>query len=149
MPKTASQKKRVQAARGKGPWKRLATGVCSFRGFCFAGQLNCNTLDAMEKRKHRSIVTAVVDLLRTTPQHGRGDCRGHGKRPVWQIQTCQYCGKQGHNTRSCPVLGLKVLKKLQVKHSVTAVTKAIMVGANHWQRRESRDVVDQERQRGD
>ena len=45
-----------------------------------------------------------------------------------KIQTCQYCGKQGHNARSCPVLGLKVLKKLQVKHSVTAVTKAIMDG---------------------
>ena len=81
----------------------------------------------MQKRKHRSIVTAVVGLLRTTPQYGRGPVEGTAVA-MGKIQTCQYCGKQGHNARSCPVLGLKVLKKLQVKHSVTAVTKAIMDG---------------------
>ncbi|CAE7813068.1 unnamed protein product, partial [Symbiodinium necroappetens] len=65
-----------------------------------------------------------------------------GKRPVWQIQTCQYCGKQGHNTRSCPTLALKLLKKLQVKHSVTAMSKAVMDGC------EPLTVQGMERRRG-
>ena len=65
-----------------------------------------------------------------------------GKHPVWQIQTCQYCGKQGHNTRSCPTLALKLLKKLQVKHSVTAMSKAVMDGC------EPLTVQGMERRRG-
>ena len=75
------------------------------------------------------IRSTVGDLLRTAPRYGRGvTAVAMGKRPVWQIQTCQYCGKQGHNARSCPSLALKLLKKLQVKHSVTAMSKAVMDG---------------------
>ena len=49
-----------------------------------------------------------------------------------QKQSCQFCYKEGHNARACPKLALRLLRKVQVKHSVESVTEAVIL--YHWVR---------------